>query len=124
MAVFLLLLAIVGGVVVADLVRENPTAADVTVFNQPVSGHSQGRLLAMAAALGALVVVLLMASMAATRARRARRRQLRAFRAALRRQRGEPDPGDRGLLDELLGREATVDGPGGPDQPTDRREQR
>jgi hypothetical protein len=59
MAVVLYLVAIIGGVVVGDLVLENPTADQVTVFNQPVSGYSEGWLLAMAAALGFVVAVLL-----------------------------------------------------------------
>jgi hypothetical protein len=90
MAVFFLLLAIMGGIVLADLVRENPTAAEVTVFNQPVSGHSEGWLLAMAAALG-VVTTLLLGSFGSTKKRRGRRRQLRALRTSLRRQQREAD---------------------------------
>src|SRR5215211_3933755 len=48
MAVFLFLMAAIGVVVVVvvvgDLVLENPSAGEVTVFNQPVSGYSQGML--------------------------------------------------------------------------------
>ena len=41
---------------------ENPPAAEVTVFGQPVIGYSQGWLLAMAAMLGSVVAVLLVPS--------------------------------------------------------------
>jgi hypothetical protein len=41
-ALFLFVLAVAGGVVVGDLVWENTTAAEVTVFGQPVTGYSQG----------------------------------------------------------------------------------
>lgn len=81
MAVFLFLVAIIGGVVVGDLVLENPAAGEVTVFNQPVNGYSQGSLLAVAATLGFVVAVLLVASVSSTRARRTRRKQLRNIRA-------------------------------------------
>jgi hypothetical protein len=61
-ALFLFVLAVAGGVVVGDLVWENPTATEVSVFGQPVTGYSQGWLLAMAATLGFVVAVLLVAS--------------------------------------------------------------
>jgi hypothetical protein len=81
MAAFLLfVLAVAGAVVVADLVWENPTAAEVTVFGQPVPGYPLGWLLAMAAGLGFGVAVLLLASVGATKGRRERRRQLRRLR--------------------------------------------
>jgi hypothetical protein len=72
MAVFLFLVASIGGVVVADLLLENPTAGEATVFNQPISGYRQGELLAMAAALGFVVAVLLVASVSSTPRQRAR----------------------------------------------------
>jgi hypothetical protein len=59
---FLFMLAVAGGVVVGDLVWENPPAAQVTVFGQPITRYSQGWLLAMAALLGFVVALLLMAS--------------------------------------------------------------
>jgi hypothetical protein len=61
-ALFLFVVAVAGGVVVGDLVWENATAAEVTVFGQPVTGYSQGWLLAMAATLGFVVAVLLVGS--------------------------------------------------------------
>jgi len=117
MAAFLLLLAIIGGVVLADLVRENPTATEVTVFGHPVSGHSQGWLLAMTAALGILITLLLVASLGSTRARRARRKQLRWYKAELRRRRAEPQGSQASLLDDLFGHDKTAGGLGEPTQP-------
>src|SRR6266511_5585726 len=101
MAVFLFLVAAIGGVVVADLLLENPTPGEATVFNQPISGYRQGELLAMGAALGFVVAVLLVASVSSTHRRRARRRQLRA---ALQRQAAAPEREQAGLLDALSGR--------------------
>jgi hypothetical protein len=119
MAVFFFLVAAIGGVVVADLVLENPTASEATVFAQPVSGYSQGVLLAMAAALGFVVALLLVASMNSTRRRRARRRQLRAISASRQHQAAAPEQEQEqpGLLDEWFGRHVTL---GTPARPTDR----
>jgi hypothetical protein len=103
MAVFLFLVAAIGGVVVADLLLENPTAGEATVFNQPISGYRQGMLLAMAAALGFVVAVLLVASVSSTHRRRARRKQLRTFRAGTHRQGAAPAREQTSLLDEWLG---------------------
>ena len=79
-ALLLFMLAVAGGVVVGDLVWENPPAAQATVFGQPVTRYSQGWLRAMAALLGFVVALLLMASVGATKGRRQRRRQLRRLR--------------------------------------------
>jgi hypothetical protein len=104
-ALFLLLLAIAGGVVVADLVLENTTAAQITLFHHTVTGHSEGWLLAIAAGLGALVALLLVASVNATKARRVRRGQLRRLRRGLEHQVVAPEPDYARLLDEFFGPE-------------------
>jgi hypothetical protein len=119
MAVVLFLLAAIGGVVVADLVIENPTVGEAIVFNQPISGYRQGEVLAMAAALGFVVAVLLVASLSSTHRRRARRKQLRAIRAATQRQAAAPEPDQAGLLDEWFGRHVPVGELGEPAPPTD-----
>jgi hypothetical protein len=119
MAVFFFLVASIGGVVVADLVLENPTVGEATVFNQPVSGYSQGELLAMAAALGFVVAVLLVASVSSTHRRRARRKQLRAIRAGRHRHAAAPEREQAGVLDEWFGRHVPVGDLGEPAQPTD-----
>jgi hypothetical protein len=119
MAVFLFLVASIGGVVVADLLLENATAGEVTVFNQPISGYSQGQLLAMAAALGFVVAVLLVASVSSTHRRRARRKQLRAIRASRQRHAAAPEREQAAVWEEWFGRHVTIDEPGGPAPPTD-----
>jgi hypothetical protein len=62
MAVLLLLLAVIGGVLVGDLVVENPAAGSVTVLQHPISGYSAGQPLAVAAALGFVVGLLVVGS--------------------------------------------------------------
>jgi hypothetical protein len=120
MAVFLFLVAAIGGVVVADLVLENPNAGEASVFTQPVSGYSQGVLLALAAALGFVVALLLVASLAWTRRRRARRRQPRAVSANGHGHGAAPVREQPGLLDEWFGRHVTLAELGQPAPPADR----
>jgi hypothetical protein len=102
MAVLLLLLAFIGGGVVADLVLENTTGGEVTVLNQTVTGHTLGTLLAMAAALGLVIGLLLVASMGSTKARRARRRQLRSIRAGMQHQVAQSYGEQAGPLDAMF----------------------
>jgi hypothetical protein len=77
MAVLFLLLAIVGAMVVGDLVLENAAVGGITVLNHPITGYSDGLLLAMAAAPGLVVGLLVVGSAAMWRTRRARRKRLR-----------------------------------------------
>jgi hypothetical protein len=77
MAPLLLLLAIIGGVLVGDLVVENTAAGAITVLNYPITGSSNGLLLGAAAALGFAVGLLLVGAVGLRRTRRARRRRLR-----------------------------------------------
>ena len=102
-ALLLFVLAVAGGVVVGDLVWENPTAAEVTVFGQPVTGYSQGWLLAMSAMLGFVVAILLVASAGATKGRRERRRQLRRLRREQHQHPGEPEAQYASVLDKSFG---------------------
>jgi hypothetical protein len=106
-ALFLLLLAVAGGVVVADLVSENTTATQITLFHHTITGYSDGWLLAIAAGLGALVALLLVASLNATKGRRARREQLRRLRRGLEHHVVAPEPDHARLLDEFFGPEET-----------------
>jgi hypothetical protein len=114
MAAFFLILAIIGGVLVGDLVWENTIAGEVTVLGRTAVNYPQGWLLAVAAALGFVVGLLLVASVSSTKARRARRRQLRAMKR---------DPRDRAprlerdhetWLDESFGRDETAADAGRP----------
>jgi hypothetical protein len=108
MAALLLLLAIVGGIVVGDLVLENTSPADITVLHHTITGSSEGLLLAMAAALGVVVGLLVVASASTTGTRRARRKQLRTAGGALTRQVAEFQRENMRLRDELARRDQSV----------------
>jgi|SRR5215218_140020 hypothetical protein len=113
-ALFLLLLAVTGGVLIAELVVENPTADQITLFHHTLTGYSEGWLLAIAAGLGALITLLLVASLNATKGRRVRRGQLRRRRRGLEHQMGAPEPDHARLLDEFFGPEQPSRHPAGP----------
>jgi hypothetical protein len=108
MAALFLLLASIGGVVVGDLVLENPTADSITVLNHPITGYSEGLLLAMAAALGLVLGLLVVASARSTRTRRARRKQLRTAGRDLPLQVAELERENARLREELARRDRPV----------------
>jgi uncharacterized membrane protein YciS (DUF1049 family) len=101
MAVLLVLLAIVGVVLVGDLVVENTAAGDVGVWHYSITGYSQGELLAMAAALGFVLGLLVVGSVRMRRTRRARRRQLRTAERDLSDQLAELERENASLREEL-----------------------
>jgi hypothetical protein len=118
MAAFVLfVLALAGGVVVADLVLENTAAGQVTVFGQTVGGYPEGWLLATAAGLGFVVALVLVASVNSTKGRRARRKQLRGLRHGLEDQVVAPEPDHARLLDAFFGPEEPSRQLGGPARP-------
>jgi hypothetical protein len=120
MAAFLLfVLAVAGGVVVVDLVWENTTAGQITVFDHTVSGYPEGWLLAIAAGLGGVVALLLVASVNSTKGRRARRKQLGHLRRGLEHQAVAPKPDHARLLDEFFGPAEPSRHLGGPARPAD-----
>jgi hypothetical protein len=122
MAAFVLfVLAVAGGVVVVDLVWENPTAGQVTVFGQTVGGYPEGWLLGVAAGLGFVAALLLVASVNSTKGRRARRKQLRGLRQGLEDQVVAAEPEQAGLLDAFFGPEEPSRHLGGPAGPADPR---
>jgi membrane protein implicated in regulation of membrane protease activity len=104
MAAFFLLLAILGGALIGDLVWENTTAGEVTVFGRTAVSYPQGWLLLVAAALGFVVALLLVASVSATKARRTRRRQLRSMKRNLQHEGIETEEEYAKWLDESFGR--------------------
>jgi uncharacterized membrane protein YccC len=108
MAAVLLLLAIIGASVVADLVVENSGTGAITVLHQPITGYREGLLLAMAAALGLVIGLLLVGSLSLRRTRRARRRQLRRTERELRRQLLKLEDENARLRDELARRESAA----------------
>jgi len=118
MAAFVLfVVAVAGGVVVTDLVWENPTAGQITVFHHTVGGSPEGWLLATAAGLGFVVALLLVASINSTKGRRAGHKQLRGLRHALEDKAAAPEPDRARLLDAFFGPEEPSRHPGGPARP-------
>lgn len=123
-AFFLFVVAAAGGVVVADLVWENTTAGQITVFHQTVSGYPEGWLLAIAAGLGFVVALLLVACVNSTKGRRARRKQLGRLRRGLEDQVVAPEPDHARLLDEFFGPDEPPRHLDVPARPTDLRGER
>jgi hypothetical protein len=110
MAALLLLLAVVVGILVGDLVLENPAASVVTVLRHPSSGYSEGQLLA-AAALGFVVGLLVVGAASLRRTRRARRRQLRTAERDLTGQLAELERENASLRQELADRDRPLHRP-------------
>jgi uncharacterized membrane protein YccC len=108
MAALLLLLAIIGASVVADLVVENPGTGAITVLHQPITGDRDGLLLAMAAALGLVIGLLVVGSVSLRRTRRAHRKQLRQAERELRGQLLELEGENTRLRDELARRDSAA----------------
>jgi hypothetical protein len=104
MAALFLLLAVLGAIVVADLVLENTAIGAITVLNHPITGYSNGVLLAMVAALGFAVGLLAVGSVSMRRARRVRRKQLRVAERELSGQLGELERENAGLREALARR--------------------
>jgi outer membrane murein-binding lipoprotein Lpp len=105
MAALLLLLGIVGGILVGDLVLENTAAGGATLLHHPITGYSDGQLLAVAAALGFIVGLLVVGSVSLRRTRRARRRQLRTAERHLTAQLAELERDNASLREELARRD-------------------
>ena len=110
MALFFLLLALLGGAVVGDLIWENTDAGEVTMLDRTLVSYPQGWLLAVAAGIGFVTALLLVASVSSTRARRDRRRQLRALKRDPQDSVFEPDHSD--WLEERLDTHGTDAGAG------------
>ena len=125
MAAFVLfVLAVAGGVVVADLVWENTTVGQVAVFHHTVTGYPEGWLLAIVAGLGFVVALLLVASVSSTKRRRAGRKQLRRLRRGREDQMAAPEPDNARLLDAFFGPDEPSRHLGGPARPADLRGER
>jgi hypothetical protein len=105
MAALFLLLAVLGAIVVGDLVLENTAVGAITVLNQPITGYSDGVLLATAAALGFLVGLLAVGSVSLRRTRRVRRRELRTAERELSGQVVELERENAGLREALARRD-------------------
>jgi hypothetical protein len=114
MAAFFLLLAILGGVLVGDLVWENTSASEVTVLDRSFSGYSLGWLLAAAAGLGLVIGLLLVASASSTKGRRERRRRMRSMQHNPKYEGIRPEREHASWLDESFGRRETAADAGQP----------
>jgi hypothetical protein len=119
MAVLLLLLALIGAVLVGDLVVENTTAGSVTTLQHSITGYSEGQLLAVAAALGFVLGLLVVGSVRMRRAGRARRRQLRTAERELTAQLAELERDNASLREELAHRDPPVRRPGAAAMPAE-----
>ena len=108
MAALLLLLAILGASVVADLVVENSGTGVITVLHHPITGDREGLLLAMAAALGLVIGLLAIGSLSLRRTRRARCQQLRVADRELPGQLGQLEGENTRLREELVRRDSAA----------------
>jgi cell shape-determining protein MreC len=80
MAAIFLVLAVVDAALLANVVLANTSATSVTVFDQSITGYTQGELLLLAAGLGLLFALFVGIAGSSSSARRAKRRELRAAR--------------------------------------------
>ena len=119
MAVLLLLLAVIVGILVGDLVLENPATDVVTVLHHPISGYSEGQLLAAVAALGFVLGLLMVGAASLRRTRRARRRQLRTAERDLTAQLTKLERENASLREELADRDRTLTRPAEAARPGD-----
>jgi hypothetical protein len=79
MAAILLVLAVADAALLANVALANTGPSSLTVFDQTMTGFTQGQLL-LAAGLGVGLALLLGIAWSSSSARRAKRRQLRAAR--------------------------------------------
>jgi hypothetical protein len=101
MAAFFLVLAVIVGVVIGDAVVANTTAGSIQLFNQTITGFTQGQLMLIAAAAGFVLALLLFLSFGAGRSRRARRREQRLARRDLQGRIGELEQENTDLRTEV-----------------------
>jgi hypothetical protein len=77
MAAFFLVLAVIVGVVIGDAVVANTGASNFELFNQTVTGFTQGQLLVIAAGAGFVFAALLFLAFGSSKNRRTKRRERR-----------------------------------------------
>jgi outer membrane murein-binding lipoprotein Lpp len=94
-------LAVADAVLLGDAVLANTSASSVSVFNQSITGFTQGQLLLVAAGLGLLGALLLGLAWRSSGARRAKRRQLRTARRDLEGRVAELERDNASLRQEL-----------------------
>jgi hypothetical protein len=79
MAAIFLVLAVVDAALLANVALTNTSVTSVSVFDQSITGYTQGELL-LAAGLGVLLALFVGIAWSSSSARRAKRRGLRAAR--------------------------------------------
>ena len=103
MAAIFLVLAVVDAALLGNVLLANTSASSVSVFNQSLTGFTQGQLLLLAAGLGLLLALSLRIAWSSSSARRAKRRELRAARRDLEGRVAELDRENARLGKELEG---------------------
>lgn len=101
MAAFFLLLAVIVGVVIGDAVVANTSAQSVRLFDQTISGFTQGQLLVIAAGAGFVFASLLFLAWGSSRSRRLRRRERREVRRDMEGRIGELERENAGLRNSV-----------------------
>jgi hypothetical protein len=101
MAVFFLLLAVIVGVVIGDAVVANTGASSVQLFDQTITGFTQGQLLVIAAAAGLVFACLLFMAWGSSKNRRLRRRERRTIHRDMEGRIGELERENADLRDEV-----------------------
>jgi cell shape-determining protein MreC len=80
MAAIFLVLAVVDAALLANVALANTSASSLSVFDQSMTGFTQGEVLLVAAGLGLLLALFLRIAWSSSSARRAKGRQLRVAR--------------------------------------------
>jgi cell shape-determining protein MreC len=107
MAAIFLVLAVLDAVLLGNILLANTSASSVSVFDQSITGFTQGQLLLLAAGLGLLLALFLRLAGSSSRARRAKRRQLRATRREVEGRVAELERENARLRKELEGTQPT-----------------
>ena len=115
MAAIFLLLAVLDAVLLGNVLLANTSASSVSVFDQSITGFTQGQLLLLAAGLGLLLALFLRLAGSSSSARRGKRRGLRAARREVEGRVAELERENARLRKELEGtqRPAALVGPQG-----------
>jgi hypothetical protein len=101
MAVLFLLLAVAVGVVIGDVVVANTGANSVALFDQTITGFTQGQLMVIAAGAGFLFALLLFLAWGSSKSRRLRRRERREVHRDMEGRIGELERENADLRDEV-----------------------
>jgi hypothetical protein len=107
MAVIFLVLAVLDAVLLGNVALTNTSAGAVSVFDQTISGFTQGELLLLAAGLGLLLALFLRIAWSSSSARRAKRRELRVTRREVEGRAAELERDNARLHRELEGTRRT-----------------